>query len=215
MNCDLIRKNLGEYLDGEVSSTLQIEIKDHLKNCATCCAEHEELFQMHDILQLEPVTPPAGFGGAWRERIRNEASVKEEVATNNVVSLSNKTKKALKWYQQVPTWAAAAVILVVGVFFGLKQSLWQTSGADELSYSASQVDEGATYQLKILMVGTRSKEVQKILRDFSSSHEGGMAFTLRVQQKETAVFPGLALDEAKMLQEQLTKAGAKVKIIQE
>jgi len=213
MNCELTKKNLEEYLDGEVSSTIQTGIKEHLNSCANCQADYEELRQMLDILKFEPVAPPTSFGEAWRERIRNEAPI------SNVVDLSSKQIKASKWYQKVPTWAAAAVILVcVGTFLGLNQSIWQTKESKSpLMYTSIQSEDAYedTYQLRIVMVGKQSKQVQKIIRDFSSSHEGGAAFTLRAQKEETSTFRGLTSDEVKTLEEKLIKAGAKVKISKE
>lgn len=62
--CTECRDALQEYLDGTLEKTRSLEVFLHLRACAPCQAEHDELQALFGLLGSLPAqTVPAGFDG--------------------------------------------------------------------------------------------------------------------------------------------------------
>jgi anti-sigma factor RsiW len=81
--CWLIRRRLGGYRDGEVSSGTRHRVEAHLRGCEGCSRELEKLDRLHTALTLDVADPPEAVWTAFwpqvRERIGTEGGRPEPV----------------------------------------------------------------------------------------------------------------------------------------
>ncbi|MEM7447537.1 MAG: anti-sigma factor [Myxococcota bacterium] len=63
MNCRLVQRHLGPYLDGELSPSTQLEFEKHLSHCPDCqqCLEFERSFRGYVQESIESPELPLGF----------------------------------------------------------------------------------------------------------------------------------------------------------
>jgi anti-sigma factor (TIGR02949 family) len=72
-NCDDARHTLYEFLDGEVTPDIKVQIKDHLEACAPCFEKFDfeaELLQVIGRKCQEPL--PAGLTDKILAALRND-----------------------------------------------------------------------------------------------------------------------------------------------
>lgn len=72
MDCKTIRKQLADYLLGELDSKQEIRISEHLVHCRTCTQEVEALEKLFDSIKDEQRTEPTG---RIFERIRMKTGI--------------------------------------------------------------------------------------------------------------------------------------------
>ncbi len=77
MKCRVVRRSIGDYLDGTLSAVRHEAVREHLSSCPHCRALLDETRRIRDILYSSgyDVTPPAGL--ADRIKLR-AAQVQEE-----------------------------------------------------------------------------------------------------------------------------------------
>ncbi|HEY8463477.1 MAG TPA: hypothetical protein VIM29_05550 [Bacillota bacterium] len=202
------KKDNGERLV-EKSETAQLDpiLQEHLAECA---AGREQL-QVSDCIrllgQMPRVTPDAAFSAAWKKRLHQEAA--RQASPLTLTAFLNR----VSWRPVLGTAMLVAVSLAGYAMFYSKPvaPLKKTVTGQVLGRTAAT--EVVLYELKIVEFGPKSKEVQKLIRNYRSSHEGGVALMLRQQREDWSVLSGLTLAEVKKLQRKLEAIGAKVEVV--
>lgn len=214
MNCTEVKKQMDSLVEKQQNPTRELPlVQEHLQECAVCREELQNVTEsIHLLAQMPRITPDPEFSAAWKSRIRNE-SVKQSSPKSFLAFL---TLPALRPVLGV----AMAVVIGLLVYTGMSKSsnpqVAKEVPLQERTLVAQEQSIGAgTYDLKIMEVGLKSKEVQKLIRNFRNSHEGGVALMMREQQEDWSVVTGLTKQEAEQLQRKLEQAGAKVKVVAE
>ena len=218
MRCYQVRKHLEALAAGETSASLQQTLKGHFQDCPACEGEYLELERVLGLLhQTKAITPPGEFGQLWRQRLRREALLRGNI------------RKDWGSFFQLKIWVpvvGTAVLLVVclvlinaGIPFGSDRNQTQLSAnskiAQPLLTKTNVVvanDNGGTYQLRIIQMGSQVKLVQQLIRNFTNAHEGGVSFSLRDSAAEMNLFTGLSAAELAEFQKELEHAGAVVEV---
>ncbi|MEW6608580.1 MAG: zf-HC2 domain-containing protein [bacterium] len=113
MRCKKVQRRLSAFLDGEIKSKGEKDIKGHLLDCPTCSKELEGLSASWDILlKLKPVEPPVYL----IQKILTAATVSREY---------------LSWWQELilkpaPIIATATAGILIGIFLG--QTFYSKNG---------------------------------------------------------------------------------------
>lgn len=80
MTCDQIREQLGAYVDGEVSPSVQASVAQHLPCCASCACELESLRRVCRCLApAAPTAPPAALWSAIDSKLAYECAARRNV----------------------------------------------------------------------------------------------------------------------------------------
>ena len=73
LSCAEVRREISNYLDGDVTPSLRALIETHLEQCHHCAllldSTHNVLVLIADEKRFEL---PAGFGQRWRQRLQQE-----------------------------------------------------------------------------------------------------------------------------------------------
>ena len=73
LSCAEVRREISNYLDGDVTPSLRSLIEAHLEQCHHCAllldSTHNVLVLIADEKRFEL---PAGFGKRWRDRLQKE-----------------------------------------------------------------------------------------------------------------------------------------------
>ncbi|HXG24144.1 MAG TPA: zf-HC2 domain-containing protein, partial [Chthonomonadales bacterium] len=105
MLCERAEELYSDYIDGTIQKSLVVPLESHLKECANCRTQVEELRRVWKVLDVAPVVePPADFRKEVWRRIDAAAQVRQP-------------RPRLHWRalftRPVLGWAAAALLLVV------------------------------------------------------------------------------------------------------
>ena len=104
MSCSRSSESIQELLDGTLGPIRTAELRQHLDECATCRALHDDLQRIRDVgATLEPLEPPAHVWMQVAGRLRQEGRVSDRVQPTAPGSH--------------PAWLAiaAALVLTVGL----------------------------------------------------------------------------------------------------
>jgi len=149
MNCNEVKINLPEFIDGKLEKELSVQIAKHLEGCEACSSLHSEMRSFLQFTDSIPeVEPPKGMEEEFMQMVETE--------------FANRHTRVLT----IPEWikVAAMIIVVLGTFAGgyftgsgnqnnqqiqaeinqLKQEVWMTGLR---GYSGPQKIE-AVYNIK-------------------------------------------------------------------
>ena len=141
-SCSRVRRQLGAYLDGELSPKNRAVVERHLMRCRPCRTALESLHRLERALQIAEV-PPAPLSLAWRIMAKARERQNTEME-RNVIRLGHRLAISRPWAFKV----AAAAVLVFGLAAGsyMGRSVSQTVTAQ----MAVQADPLAVYNLDYL-----------------------------------------------------------------
>lgn len=107
MKCKEIQKQLTQYLENSLSEVANSEVKNHLKNCANCTKEFEEIQSFLSILENDKMEVPS-------TNLRNnfDKMLAQEIEKNQPKVVLLKPKTDWKSYLRV----AASILIVVSAF---------------------------------------------------------------------------------------------------
>lgn len=203
MNCDQIREQL---LDWDNVNPLAAEVEAHLKTCKQCREEAYEIREAANLLlDLPEVNPCPQFSAAWRNRVREEAMKTEKVPQPFLKTVAF----MIAGFRPVMAVGMAFLVLTVGL------TVYFKAGYQPQSNNQATIAATGSYQIKIIQMGPRSKQVQKVIRNFRSTHGGGIVYSLKDKNEDWAVFEKLNPDDARELLKALENAGAKVEVKRE
>lgn len=121
MNCETTERQLGAYVDGEVSPTLREQIESHVTQCPACQAELRELRELAVTLaRADALAPPPGLWVAIERRLQPSARPRRRFFD----ALSRRPALAL----------AACIAVVVGL--GLIGLPWTTDQGSQVHAAA-------------------------------------------------------------------------------
>lgn len=217
MNCMEVKKQMDSLVERPNLSAELPGVQEHLQQCAVCREELQNATEsIHLLAQMPRITPEAEFTAAWKSRIRSE-SAKQSSSKSFLAFL---TMPALR-----PVLGTAMVVVIgLGVYTAFTQThnpqlAKETPLGNQVQNRAmvalGQDAATGTYELQIMEVGLKGKEVQKLIRNFRNSHEGGVALMTREPEQDGSVVTGLSKQEAEQLRRKLEQAGAKVKVVAE
>lgn len=209
MNCNQTQKYLNALEFTGENPKLPPDILGHLDWCSDCREEYRLFREAQELfVDLTPVEPVPSFGAAWRNRLHEVQSAEEKTKDKPY-----RFNLSFGWPRLVPVFGLAVLIAVVGFSFA---NHWWGAPVNPGNHGAGYAAQASgTYRLKIMSVGSQSKLVQRVIRDFRSSYEGGAAYTYRDPVQDLTAFQGLTLKQAQTLKLNLERAGASVKLSQE
>jgi len=220
MKCSTVYKYL--TTEWEPSVALDEEVQNHLAGCSLCRAEQTQIEGAFTLLSSMPqVEPTAEFRAGWRNRVR------EEAAKATVVP-----EKRLKWNSWLkPAYSLAFLFIAVVAVIGYQNSVHapknealhmaekgpavsqeQTMVLRSAAVDVTDTADTALYELKLVEVGTRSRDVQRFIRNFRSSHEEGIVFSHKAKNEEWTLFRDLSFEDAERLRKELEGLGARVEV---
>ncbi len=109
VSCETLGDKLTGYLDRELDERATGEVEAHLRQCVTCSAQLEGARRVRAAVQahLPPLRAPDRLRGNVRAMLRSQ---------------TNRAQLRRTW---VPTWAAAAAALFLGVVGGWQGATWR------------------------------------------------------------------------------------------
>jgi anti-sigma factor (TIGR02949 family) len=141
VSCDVLSEKLTGYLDGELDPREVEAVELHLRRCVSCGARVERERRLRHAVRTE--LPPFQAPERLRAEIRN--AIHSEVSPLRRV-----------W---VPTWAAAAAALVIGLAGGWRIASWQRG-----------TDPGTGLALEVVAGHVRSLQERHLTDIESSEH---------------------------------------------
>ncbi|MCP4230469.1 MAG: hypothetical protein GY771_10035 [bacterium] len=118
----LDERTLSKHLDGELGETRCIIVEGHLKECARCRREYEQLAALSEYLELLPVSEPGPY---FTSRVKRAAAEEQ--------------RERLRSRFLVPIATAASLIsLVIGGYLG--QSVYTAWTEDAPDYENGSAD---------------------------------------------------------------------------
>lgn len=126
MGCEEARQLLDAYVDGELSAAQERALMEHIAFCDACREEFDAAIMLRDALKDmdEGVDVPLEAQAAWRRAIRAEAR-----------------KQSLRKWSRMATAAAAALALVIGGSFMLKEEAAVQENPAVMAIEANQQEE--------------------------------------------------------------------------
>ena len=121
-SCSRVRRQLGAYLDGELSPKNRTAMERHLAQCGSCQAALESFHRLERALRVVEVSPsPPNL--AWRVMAKARERQNTEME-RNVIRLGHRLAPSRPWAFRV----AAAAVLVFGLAAGsyMGRSMSQT-----------------------------------------------------------------------------------------
>jgi len=214
MKCTAVYKYL--TTQWEPSVVLNEEIQNHLAGCTSCREEKARIEGAFALLNSMPqVEPTAEFQAGWRRRIREEAVKAETVP-----------EKRFDWKFWLKPACSLAVLIIAAVAAVSYQSSVR-SPQDKVShlaapYSAessehavalrSVAEDKVLYELTLIDAGPKSRDVQRVIRNFRSSSEEGIVFSHKAENEEWTTFTDLTFEAAERLRKELERLGARVEV---
>lgn len=163
MGCKNILENLSAYLDQELEETENTTIKQHLKQCSSCRAEHDKLLMVRHCLQdLAHQPAPDGFLFRLNDRIEKSPATWWQKAGRSL-------EKALEAIPLRTMTAAAGVILAVAVIFAgidsyqLPDNSITHRSSEMETYSGPEMLTSATEALPVEFASTNPSTVDNNL----------------------------------------------------
>jgi len=141
-SCSRVRRQLGAYLDGELSQNRRTAVERHVVRCKSCRIASESLHRLERALRIVEV-PPAPPSLAWQIMAKAREHQNAEME-RNVIRLGHRLPTSRPWTFKI----AAAAVLVFGLAAGsyMGRSVSQTV----TTQTAVQADPLAVYNLDYL-----------------------------------------------------------------
>jgi hypothetical protein len=220
MNCVEVQKGLDRLIAHRDSSQFSPQMMEHLKECAVCRAKMQAAKETVQLLTHMPQVPPhPEFSVAWQKKIRQVAGAK----------FKWKSYFAFLNYPSIRPVMGAVLLVSVSLtvyrfFYSAVRTNYPLAKAVSLHKPQRQgpAVEGklvrtakvnASYQLKIIAMGSKVGQVRQLIRNYRSVGSG--ALMLGRQLKTASVLNGLKRSEAQKLQKKLERVGAIVEIAPE
>lgn len=74
IDCQQVRRELSNYLEGDLTPELRLQIDSHLAGCSHCAAVHDGMQNVVHLLGDERILEvPEGFGTRLYKRLLSEA----------------------------------------------------------------------------------------------------------------------------------------------
>lgn len=139
MNCEEIKINLPEYIDGKLDEKTSGIVRSHLENCVACRDLHSELNSFLNFTDSFPeMEPPRGMKAEFMEMLETEMSQKQ----NRIVL--------------IPAWLKVAAVLAI--------ALITYSGG---YYFGSEKGRMQQQQLEVALNQTKQQVLLASLQDFT------------------------------------------------
>jgi hypothetical protein len=222
MNCDEVQKCLDQLMAHRDTGQLSPQALEHLKECAACRAKMQVAKETIQLLTHMPrITPKPEFSGAWQKQIRQ------------AVGARPKWKSFFDFMHYSSIRPVLGAVILVTVSSMVYQFFYSAAGTNYRLAKAAPLHKQEqtalpadfkvvkvavakeSYELKIIAMGAKSREVRQLIQNYRLSRAVGVAPNLRQPRKTGSVLNGLKRDEAQALQKELERVGAIVKIAPE
>lgn len=197
MNCYNARKYLEELAVGEINSPLARRLLEHLRSCPACREEYQMMKQALEMMRSsQAIESRPQFDSVWRQRIRQEAIVKEASRRGFFAVFKTNTL--------IPALGVLAVVLVFMVFSIFNRFV-----------PGNKEKESDVYQLRITDFGPDEERVREVIAIFDQYQEyryGGVSISDSNREGALLIYQGLTEEDLESFKLELEKAGAKVEV---
>lgn len=126
MDCNKISYYLIDYIDGNLTDQLNIEVKKHISKCSNCKKEHEQTIELFNSVDTTPmVNPPQQLEEAFDKILKEEKN-------NNTIKKGISVTIDFRKYKAFIQIAAAILLLTSGYLIGINQNS-SKSGDDKIT----------------------------------------------------------------------------------
>ena len=109
-DCKRINRKLSRYLDNEVSASERIAIETHIKACADCAAEKEELQELTTMFrQIPDIIPAENCEELFWEKVRQTEKYR----------FKEKIRSLITRWDFMPVYYPATALLLLGLVVGV------------------------------------------------------------------------------------------------
>jgi hypothetical protein len=116
MNCQNIKTKLQDYLDGDLAHQLRHEIADHLKTCASCEQEYQELIRVGEVARKEVLPIPEADDRYWDSAW---SKIEQRITTSpDGIGMFDRFWELLRPQFQFTRLAYTAAVFCFGLMFG-------------------------------------------------------------------------------------------------
>lgn len=118
MTCSLVRSLLDDLVDREIPAGTETALKDHLKACAACRTEYEELVRLKETLsQAECPEPSSEYWGEVRDLILAR-TVDADAAVDIGPGSEVRARERSSFYRSILAVAASLAVFVTSLWLG-------------------------------------------------------------------------------------------------
>lgn len=159
MECKNIQNILIDFIEGNISSDIKVQIEEHLLTCKTCRTEHKQLRQLlDDMLIFEDEQPNEQLKVDFYTMLENE---KENISvaktkTNTSYKLSKLNLNFLKYA------ASSVVLLGIGFLLGTNSQIKSKQASEIASLRSDLYSMQQTATMASLSQSTASQRLNAI-----------------------------------------------------
>lgn len=204
MNCEQMTALLSAFVDGELTAQEEMQVREHLEQCAQCRALYEQLQTLHtSFSDLEEIPVPENFAQGVMERIRAEEKPRG-------IFLFKRSR-----FRAVVGLAACAALCIgfgrVALDSGSKSADMALAGAPEAA--AAMPESGVVYDMHAAVRSTAGGGMESQIDHFPAELAEPEAAGPEMPASPAAAEPGEAQAEVKMDTAISEKAGVGSEII--
>lgn len=161
MTCQEAQTDLSLYLYGELSSSQEALIEEHLEGCASCRAEMERERSLHRLMDSEPARPPVELLAACRRELAGRVAARARVPfwRKFLDILNQDVPLAVVWRI-----AGAAALVTIG-YFGGRTLERPDPAADRTVTRVRSVAAERDGRVRLEVEEVRQKEISGRLED--------------------------------------------------
>ena len=162
MTCSYFRSLLDDFIDRELSTTVETSLKGHLDVCEACRAEYEESIRLREL--LSDLTVPEPATGYWQEAA--EIIKARTIEGGEVVDLAALVEQhrleRVSFFRSLVAVAASLIVFFGSLLIGSSNSLTGEKRASALNRGDS-VAAGSGAQVDFLKANYISPDEQELI----------------------------------------------------
>jgi len=148
MNCHDAARLLPDYLEHELDSERETQVREHVATCRACQMDEARLRKTFSLLAAEAAPSPTIDGERFLADVKRRIRMQKRVTNPGLSVFTGWLRRP--WARLAPVLAAAALLIVVGLTWQLHRNRPLPNGNDLLETLVATEDD----TLDILSLGT-------------------------------------------------------------